>query len=71
MATSNNTSTLRSKGISIVNCTGNQTMYSSAKPFLFGPKRRPAPMGSNNLYQIIKAGQFATLALQPYTIEIN
>lgn len=62
------TSSMRNQGLSIVNCTGNQTMYSSTKPFLFGVKQRPAPLLSNGEYTIIKSGQFASLAKQPYDV---
>jgi len=63
-------STIRSKGISIFNCKGNQTMYSSTRPFLFGAKNRPAELGTNGKYCIIKTGQFAGLTDQPFNIEL-
>lgn len=69
MKATNKTSTIRAKGISIINVTGNTTMYSSSEPFQFGKTLRQADKADNGKYYIIKAGQFATLANQPYFIQ--
>lgn len=70
MTPSNKTSTLRANGFSIVNVRGNVTLYSHTEPFTFGAKARLAERGSNGRYEISKPGQFATQAMQPYTMAL-
>lgn len=64
------TVTMRQNGIQVTNLKGNQTMYSSANPFLFGKLLRVITKGDNGRYTVIKSGQYAGLVDQPFSITI-
>lgn len=70
MKPTNKTSTLRANKICIRNIPGFATMYSSTKPFLFGPNRRVIEIGSNKEYTVIKSGNYAGHKEQPWVIEL-
>ena len=71
MKATTKTNTIRSNGVQVMNLKGNQTMYSSNKPFIFGRLKRVVECGNNGRYTVVKQGQFAGLTDQPFEIEIS
>ena len=64
------TATMRKNGIQVTDLKGNQTMYSSDNPFLFGRLLKVVIKGDNGRYTVIKSGQYAGSVDQPFSITI-
>lgn len=64
------TATMRQHGMQVTNLKGNQTMYSSINPFLFGKLLKVVSKGDNGRFTVIKSGQYAGLVDQPFSITI-